>query len=125
MSDPARLFSLNMDHDDEILDEYDIFVNTELSSFLHIIPLPTSTLSTRFNSPKSSSFDTPNAVKFKPQARKLEMILSNQDLLDGNFCGERVGELQMDSGQKLVGSGWPWRKVQYLLGHFSGTIASN
>lgn len=102
-----------MEHD-ELLEEWDIYINTELTTFLHLTPLPSSSLSTRFTTTPTTT------TRFKPQARLLELVLPHGDLNRGNVVVERVRELQMDKGQKLAGAGWPWKKVQYLLGQFTG-----
>jgi len=104
-----------MIENDEIMEEWDIFINTELTPFLHLVPLPSSSLSARFN---SSTTDTLQA-RFKPTAQRLELVLPLTDLTKNNLVGERVKELQMEKGQKLVGAGWQWRRVQYLLGQFT------
>lgn len=108
-----------MIENDEIMEEWDIFINTELTPFLHLVPLPSSSLSTRFNSSSSSSTSTALQARFKPTAQRLELILPLSDLTGNNLVGERVKELQLEKGQKLVGAGWQWRRVQYLLGQFT------
>lgn len=110
-----------MIEDDEILEEWDIFINTELTPFLHLAPLPSHSLSTRFNNTANPS--TTLQARYKPKAKKLELVLPLADLSGNNLVGERVKELQMEKGQKLVGAGWQWRRVQYLLGQFTtGTL---
>lgn len=104
-----------MIENDEIMEEWDIFINTELTPFLHLVPLPSSSLSTRFNSPTAETLQ----ARFKPTAQRLELVLPLTDLTGNNLVGERVKELQMEKGQKLVGAGWQWRRVQYLLGQFT------
>ena len=99
---------------DEILEEWDVFISTELTPFLHLTPLPSSSLSTRFNTPAPSS-----SSRFKPHAKRLELILPFDDLSRDNLVGERIRELQIEKGQQLVGTGWQWRRVQYLVGQFT------
>lgn len=107
-----------MNENDEIMEEWVIFINTELTPFLHLIPLPSSTLSTRFNNTTDPSSAALQA-RFKPAAKRLELVLPFTDLTGNNLVGERVKDLQMEKGQKLVGAGWQWRRVQYLLGQFT------
>lgn len=103
---------------DEIMDEWDVFITTELTPFLHLIPLPSTTLSSRFNSPSSQN----NSSRFKSQAKRLELVLPFNDLSKDNLINERIKELQMEKGQKLMGAGWQWRRAQYLLGQFSSNL---
>ena len=115
---------MDLDHslqEDEILDEWDVYINTELTPFLHLAPLPSSSLAGRFNSPSAS----PLQARFKPQARRLELHLPFTDLSSENLAEDRLRDLQInEKGQKIVGAGWPWRRVQYLLGTFTtGTCA--
>lgn len=105
---------------DEIMEEWDIYINTELTPFLHLAPLPSTSLSSRFNSDgHRASSSNPLPARFKPQARRLEINLPTDDLARANLVDDRVRELQLEKGQKLVGSGWQWRRVQYLLGRFT------
>lgn len=107
--------------EDEIIEEWDVFIGTELTPFLHLTPLPTATLSSRLNAYPSVSMSTAMPWRFKPRARRLEFGLAFDDLGSESLQGERMRELQMgEKGQKLIGSGWQWRRVQYLLGRFSG-----
>jgi hypothetical protein len=110
-----------MIENDEIMEEWDIFINTELTPFIHLVPLPSSSVSTRFNSLSSSSSSATETLqaRFKPNAKRLELVLPLTDLTGNNLILERVKELQMEKGQKLVGAGWQWRRVQYLLGQFT------
>lgn len=110
-----------MDNDDEIMEEWDVFVTTELTPFLHLTPLPSSSLSSRFNAPSSS---TSSSCRFKPHAKRLELVLPFDDLARENLVGERVKDLQMEKGQNLVGAGWQWRRVQYLVGQFRSNLGS-
>ena len=107
--------------EDEILEEWTVFIGAELTPFLHLTPLPTSTLSARYNAlpPTPTSFPW----KFKPRARRLEFGLAFEDLGAENLQEERMRELNMEErgGQRMVGNGWQWRRVQYLLGRFTGT----
>ena len=107
------------------MEEWDVFINTELMPFLHLTPLPSTSLSTRFNNQTtstpspSSSASSASTCRFKPQAKRLELILPFDNLSRENLLSERVRELQMEKGQKLVGAGWQWRRVQYLVGQFT------
>ena len=104
--------------DDLIEEEWDVLVGTELTPFLHILSLPTSILSSRYSSSPTA------AARFKPHARRLEITLPLTDqLAPDNFDAKRMREMDVDSGQKLVGSGWPWRRVQYLVGQFNSSIS--
>ena len=105
-----------MIEDDEIMEEWDIYGNTELTPFLHLAPLPSPTLSDRFNTNESTGS---LQARFKPTSRLLEVILPLDDLSTGNLVPERVKDLQLGRGQKLSGSGWQWNRVQYLLGQFT------
>lgn len=109
-----------MEFEDEIMEEWDVFINTELTPFLHLTPLPSATLSARFNSTTLTTESlAPLSARFKPNARRLELVLPLDDLARGNLSGERVKELSLERGQKVVGAGWQWRRVQYLLGRFA------
>jgi hypothetical protein len=101
---------------DEILEEWDVYINTELTPFLHLTPFPSRTLATRFN--HISSNET-SMARFKPLSRLLELHLPFTDLNRENLEFERLRDLQLEKGQKIAGMGWQWRKVQYLLGSFT------
>ena len=101
-----------MIEEDEIMEEWEIFINTELTPFLHLIPLPSSSISARFHAANLEA-------RFKPVSKRLELFLPFTGLDENNLLGDRVRELQMEKGQKLVGTGWQWRRVQYLLGQFT------
>lgn len=102
-------------HVDEVLHEWNVFVGTEMTPFLHLCPMQSASLAARFN-----SFSGSTAGRFKPSSRRLELQLpfssSEREFLDG----ERAAQLQMSAGMKISGSGWPWRPVQYMVGQFVG-----
>ena len=110
-----------MDNDDEIMEEWDVFVTTELTPFLHLTPLPSSSLSSRFNAPSSS---TSSSCRFKPHAKRLSNWSSRSTICSGEF-GRRTGQRPSNGkGQKLVGAGWQWRRVQYLVGQFRSNLGT-
>ena len=104
------------DDDDEVLCEWDVFVGTELSPFLHLCPLQSASLAARFNSLAGGS-----SGRFKPASKRLELNLPFSGEERGFLEGERAQQLQMSAGIKISGSGWPWRPVQYLVGRFQGS----
>lgn len=103
---------------DEVDQEWDVFVGTELTPFLHLCPLPSASLAARFN--QSLPVGKLLEGRYKPNARKLELSLPFV-ADDFRFLSEeRAKELQLNGGLKVSGSGWPWRPVQYLVGQFKG-----
>lgn len=99
---------------DEILEEWEVFVGTELTPFLHLCPFSSTTLANRFN-----AVAEPDTIRFKNKARRFEACLPIMDLKGNNLSEERVRELNVTAGQKISGAAWPWMRVQYLLGRFS------
>lgn len=101
------------DSHDELLQEWDVFVGTELSPFLHLCPLQSASLAIRFN-----HLDGCTTGRFKSAAKRLDLQLpfsaSEREFLEE----ERAKQLQMSEGMRICGSGWPWRPVQYMVGRF-------
>lgn len=100
---------------DEIEAEWDVYVGTELMPFLHLCPLPSSSLATRFNASSLAE------GRFKATARRLELTLPFGEGEESSILAtERADELQMKAGIRLAGQAWPWRPVQYMVGAFEG-----
>lgn len=102
---------------DEVLEEWNVFVGTDLTPFLHLCPFPSATLAARFNTATASSDAL--AGRFKRVARHLEVTLPFTGIADEHLSWERIEELQLTAGQKVTGAGWPWRPVQYMIGRFN------
>lgn len=62
-----------MDTEDQVLEEYDVYVNTALMSHLHILQLPSPSFSDRFAHLCDSSPDVVLSSRFKPKNGLLEI----------------------------------------------------
>ena len=126
-----------MDTDDQILEEYDIHINTALMAHLHILQLPTSSFSDRLAHLRDShGTDAVLSSRFKPENGLLEIDIP-MNTSHRTFDEERsekfakealpadvkedVGKLMLDH-QRLTGTCLPCNSGILMLGTiFQGT----